>query len=313
MNRLIPREVSILFILYLLSLNCCSPTPVLDNQQSEYNLTIVYPQLSTELVGGQSFRTTIILKNDKDEPVEGASVEATLWTPDGDEFTTFACSDKNNGRYLADHVALPLKNSQGIWRITLRAEMGDELIANGEGQFVGRNSYSERLQALFGFWIELTDLFDYYVPNAEDPLLKRYTYKNGGYVILANNLTTAQLFNPFVILDVHWRQSELPQDENDAVNYVLNLAGPHGKTLELSPNDLMAEPANFRGWNAWHVTGWWEQRNALGHTEEPAPLDWMIFRCPGSDWLWTILLTTNEMVYLDDLRSIRETFECTDQ
>ena len=311
MNRPVFYGVSFLIVLCFFTLNCSGSVPTSDEMQRENSLTIVFPQTSTELVGGQSFRMTIILKNNKVKPNEGAFVEAKLWTPNGERFATLTCFDKKDGRYLADPVTLPLQNSQGIWRVTVRAVLGDDVIAQGEGQFIGRNSYSERLQELFGFWIELTDLFSYNVSNAEDPLLKTYSYENGGYVILANNLTSAEINNSFVILDVHWRQMDFPKDEISAVNYVLNLAGPHRITLDISTTDLVAEQDNFRGWPTWHVTGWWNPSNALRNPGQAAPLDWVIFHCPGSEWLWTILITTNEMEHLDDLKSIRETFECS--
>jgi len=311
MNRTVFYRVSFLIVLCLLTLNCSGSVLPSEEIQRENTLTIVFPQNSTILAGGQSFRLTIILKNNSDEFLMDASVEAQLWTPDGEIFTTLTCLDNYDGRYLSDPVTLPLQNSNGIWRVTVRAVLGDDVIALGEGQFSGRNSYSERLQELFGFWIELSDLFPYNVANAEDPLLKTYSYENGGYVILANNLTSAAINRAFVILDVHWQQLDFPKDEISAVNHVLDLAGPHRITLDISTTDLVAEQDKFRGWPAWHVTGQGNPNNVLGNSGNAYPLDWVIFRCPGSEWLWTILITTNAMEYQDDLKSIRETFECS--
>ena len=87
--------------------------------------------------------------------------------------------------------------------MVVQAVWGDGQTAQGEGQFNSLISYSERLRQLFGFWIDLTDLFPYNKPNADDPRLKTYSYANGGYVILANNLTLGEINNSFVILDVH--------------------------------------------------------------------------------------------------------------
>ena len=106
---------------------------------------------------------------------------------------------------------------------------------------------------------------------------------------------------------------DFPQDEAAAVNYALDLAGPHRITLDIPPTALTAERDNFQGWPAWHVTGWWYPENAFGNSGHSAPLDWIVFRCPGSDQLWTILITTNTVQYLDDLQSIRETFACFPQ
>ena len=311
MNRTIFQWVSFLIVLGILTLNCSGPVRPLEEIQRENILTIVFPQTSTVLAGGQSFRLTVMLKDNRAESLKDASVEAQLWTPDGELFATLLCLDNNDGRYLSDPVTLPLQNSQGIWRVTVRAILGDDVIAMGEGQFSGQNSYSERLQELFGFWIELSDLFPYNVANAEDPLLKTYSYANGGYVILANNITSAAINRAFVILDVHWQHLDFPKDEISAVTHVLDLAGPHRITLDLSTTDVVAEKDNFREWPAWYVTGQGNPDNVLGNSGAAYPLDWVIFRCPGSEWLWTILITTNAMEYQDDLKSIRESFECS--
>jgi len=311
MNRKIFYRVSFLVVLCFFTLNCRGSVLPTEKMQRENTLEIVFPQTSTVLAGGQSFRTTIILKNHGAESLKDASVEAQLWTPDGELFTTLTCLDNNDGRYLSDPVTLPLQNSDGIWRVTVRAGLGDDAIALGEGQFSGLNSYSERLQELFGFWIELSDLFPYNVANAEDPLLKTYSYENGGYVILANNLTSAASNRAFVILDVHWQQIDLPKDEISAVTHVLDLAGPHRISLDISTTDLVAEKDNFREWPAWYVTGQGNPDNVLGNSGAAYHLDWVIFHCPGSEWLWTILITTNAKEYQDDLKSIRETFDCS--
>jgi len=311
MKRTIFYRISFLVVLCFFTLNCSSSGIPTEEIQREYTLDIIFPETSTVLAGGQSFRTTIILKNHSGELATDASVEAQLWTPDGELFTTLTCLDKNDGRYLSDPVTLPLQNSAGIWQVTVRAVLGDDVIAIGEGQFSGRKSYSERLQELFGFWIELSDLFPYNVANAEDPLLKTYSYENGGYVILANNFTSAAINRAFVILDVHWQQLDFPKDEISAVAHVLDLAGPHRISLDISTTDLEAEKDNFREWPAWYVTGQGDPDNVLGISGAAYPLDWVIFHCPGSEWLWTILITTNASEYQDDLKLIRETFECS--
>jgi hypothetical protein len=312
-----------LFIIALFSLSACADTlptpptaetiaaPPTAGTQSNNALTIIFPQPTTELVGGQSLRATVLLRDFADQPVAGAQVTAELWTPGGELFVTLPCSDKGDGRYLADPISLPLRESQGLWQVVAQANWGDGMTAQAEGGFNALNSYSEQLQQLFGFWIELTDLFPYNISNAEDPRLKTYSYDDGGYVILANNLTPGAVNNSFVILDVHWRQQDLPQDEAAAIDYALDLAGPHRITLDTPTSAVTAERDNFQGWPAWHVTSWWPTQNALGNPSRRAPLDWMIFRCPGSDWLWTVLITTNSGQHMADLQSIRETFACS--
>ena len=310
MKRLV--SFGFFFLILCLSVMICIGPKLMPNEiQKENNLDIVFPQTSTEVAGGQSIRITIILKDYDDKPIEGAFVEAKLWTPDGEMYATLPCSDVKAGRYLADYVALPLRNSQGLWRITARAVLENGMVAEAEGHFLGQNSYSERLQHYFGFWIDLTDLFPYNISNAEDPLLKSYSYENGGYVLLAKNMTTTQINNSFVFLDVHWRQMDFPEDTLSAANYVLNLAGPHRIALDISASDLNAEKDTFLGSQSWHVTGWWNPDNALGNPRPDAPLDWMIFHCPGSKTVWTILITSNEIKNLHELQLIRESFECS--
>jgi len=311
MNHTVFYRISFLIVLCFSTLNCSGSVLPTEEIQRENTLTIVFPQTSTVLAGGQSFRMTIFLKDNSGESLKDASVEAQLWTPDGEILTTLTCLDNNDGRYLSDPVTLPLQNSHGIWRVTAQAVLGDDVVVLGEGQFSGRKSYSERLQGLFGFWIELSDLFPYNVANAEDPQLKTYSYENGGYVILANNLTSAVVDRAFVILDVHWQQLDFPQDEISAASHVLEIAGPHRISLDISMKDLVAEKDYFQGWPAWYVTGRGNSDNVLGNSGTPYHLNWVIFHCPESELLWTILITTNAMEYQDDLILIRDTFECS--
>ena len=310
MNSHLSSGIFLVLVALLYVTGCTDTTPTAEEIQRNNELTIVFPQKTTELVGGQSLRVTVLLEDFEDQPVAGALVTAELWSPGGELFATLPCLDKGGGRYLADSISLPLRESQGIWRVVVQSVGEDGTTAQEEGQFRGLTSYSERLEHLFGFWIELTDLFPYNVSNADDPRLKTYSYADGGYVILANNLTIGEIDNSFVILDVHWRQQDFPEDAAAAVDYVLDLAGPHRITLDIPAATLTAERVNFQGWPAWQVTGWWHPNNTLGDPGRSAPLVWMIFRCPGSDQLWTILITTNMVQYLDDLQSIRETFAC---
>jgi hypothetical protein len=311
MIKSIPSKILIALLVCLVTQNCFATVPENNEAEEGYELSIVYPTEETELVGGQNFRTTLFLTDYSNQPIEGASLEAELWTPDGDLFQSLNFTDKNGGRYLADSVTLPLRNSQGIWQVTARAVIGNDVIAQRSWQFISQQSYNEQIQDLFGFWIDLSDLFSYNVPNAEDPQLKTYSYDNGGYLILANNLRPGGLDSPFVILDVHWRFEKFPDDQNTAKDYVISLAGPHGITLDLSPAELYASQDSFLDWPAWHVTGVWNRYDALGNPIQDAPLDWMIFNCPGSDWLWTILFTSNDGKFRDDPELIRQTYSCS--
>jgi hypothetical protein len=310
MERLITYKILLLAL--CVCLIGCSDAQLLPTEgQPDMDLTIVYPQNETEIAGGQSLRITVVFNDADGNFIEGAEVEATLWSPEGETYTSLPCIDHGNGRYITNHVSLPLRNSQGIWRVSALAITEDGRRQNSEGEFIGYPSYSERLEENFGFWIDLTDLFPYNISNAEDPQLKTYSYDDGGYVILANNLTTTQINNTFIILDIHWRRTDFPPDQSSAAKYVLNLAGPHRVSLDITEPDLLVQEETFLGSQAWHVTGYWKQDNAIGNPQPDAPLDWIIFNCPGSEKVWTILITTNDIEYLDDLKSIRKSFGCS--
>jgi hypothetical protein len=302
----------LLILALCLSLIACSgPPPVPTENQPGMDLTIVYPHAQTEIAGGQSLRITALLNDEDENFIEGADIEVSLWSPTGEFHASLPCIDNEHGRYISDHITLPLRNSQGSWLVSARAVTEDGGIAESQGEFIGYPSYSERLEDNFGFWIDLTDLFPYNIANAEDPQLKTYAYEDGGYVILANNLTTTQINNTFIILDIHWRRTNFPPDQASAAKYILGLAGPHRISLDISESDLVVDENSFLGSPAWHVTGYWERENVIGNPQPDAPLDWMVFNCPGSEEVWTILITTNDIKYLDDLKTIRESFKCS--
>jgi hypothetical protein len=312
MNRAIAWGLACLVAFALSAVQCISFSPA--NQaptRQEGSLTMTFPLGTTELVGGQSLRVTVSLVDDNDQPVGGATVQAELWTPKGDVFATLPCADKGQGRYLSDYVRLPLRGTEGTWRVAAQATWEPDGQAQVEQTFKGLSSFSEELQSLYGFWIELSDLFPYNVPHADDPRNKYWPYEDGGYVILANNFFRGGTYGYFVMLDVHWRHVNLPTDEAAAVAYVQSLAGPHGKTMDIPATNLVTEPVSFRGWPAWRVNGHWESTPANGNPPSGGLVEWMVFPCPGSDWLWTVVIATNgEESYMDDLRTLRETFEC---
>jgi hypothetical protein len=312
MNRAIAWRLALLVAFALSAVRCTNFSPA--NQaptRQAGSLTMTFPLETTELVGGQSLRVTASLVDHNDRPVEGATVQAELQTPNGDVLATLPCADKGQGRYLSDYVRLPLRGTEGTWRVVVRATWGDECQAQTEQTFKGLSSFSEELQSLYGFWIELSDLFPYNVPHAGDPRNKYWPYEDGGYVILANNFFRGGTYGYFVMLDVHWRHADLPTDEAAAIAYVQSLAGPHGKTMDIPATNLVMESASFRGWPAWRVTGYWESTPSNGNPPPGGLVEWMVFPCPGSDWLWTVAIATNDAMCMDDLRTLRETFECS--
>ncbi|MBU0496104.1 MAG: hypothetical protein KKA73_01760 [Chloroflexi bacterium] len=299
----------LLVALLLSAAQCAAPSP------QAGALTVVYPAQGTELVGGQALRVTVSLADRDGQPVEGAMVQAELRAPGDSSLATLACveSREGRGRYLADYVHLPLRGSAGTWRVVCQATWGDGQQAHAEQSFIGWASYSERLERLYGFWIALTDLFSYNVPQADNPTIKYWPYDdgNGGMVILANQLPYGGVNGHFVVLDVHWRHDDWPADEAAAADYICSLYGPHHQKQDYDPIIQTIEMTTLRGTPAWIVTGQWQRGNAFA-ARTPDLIEWLILRCPNgeSDWLWTILINTDDAAHLDDLRVIRDTFEC---
>lgn len=305
---------ALLSLFTLLAVAGCSTIsgPIQTPAKHNASLTVVYPLEDRELVGGQPLRVTTYLMDHEDQPVEGASVEAELWSPDGETFATLACADQSQGRYLADSLQLPLRDAAGVWRLVARARWGDGQQAHRESTFKVKPSFSEELKNLYGFWIDTASpLFDYYTTNIADPDSKYHPYhdENGGLVLLANTRLD-QSHENFVILDVHWRHADFPEDGAAAIAYVGSLAGPHLMTLDIPGQDLATSRATFQGRPAWRVTGRWKSTTMNDNPPPGGLIEWMVFRCPGTDWLWALVIATNQKMHMGDLRALRDTFEC---
>jgi hypothetical protein len=264
------------------------------------------------LIGGQPLRVTAYLVDRNGQPMEGALVEAELQTPAGEIIGTLPCTDKGQGRYLADVMLLPLRDAAGTWRVVARAWWGDGAQAQIESTFQVRPSFSEELQNLYGFWIDTASpLFDYYTTNIAHPDSKGHLYEdgNGGYVLLANT-RVGQSYETFVILDIHWRQTDFPRDEAAAIAQARSLVGPHMMTLDIPDHDLAVNKITFQNKPAWRVTGRWKSTPTNDNRPPGGIVEWLTFRCPDSDWLWTVVIATNQERHIDDLRAMRQTFEC---
>ncbi|MCP4543248.1 MAG: hypothetical protein GY832_39545 [Chloroflexi bacterium] len=269
---------------------------------------------TTELYGGQALRASVYLVDYDGQPVEGAMVQAELWSPSGDMFATLPHVDKGQGRYLADYVNLPMRGSGGTWRMVASATWRDGGQAQTERTFTGISSPAEMYQNLYGFWVDPPRLLNYNFAmynlhggggfHFEDS-----DYEDGGgYVILDNyryNVSGAT----FADLGVHWRHADYPTDEIDAIVHVQNLARMNHQDQETTVTNLAAQLTTFQDQPAWHVTGQFKET----YTAESAPgcpAEWLIFRCPDSDWLWTLVLSADRAAYMDYLRTVRGTFEC---
>lgn len=292
----------------LLLLPACLPGP------SDGQLTVVFPQETTERAGGGPLRVTLTLVDNGGQPVAGATVLAELRAPDGSVFATLPCADIGQGRYLADYVRLPLKGSKGTWRVTARAAWGDGKQAQGERTFQGLPSPSEEIQSQAGCWIEMPRSYDC---GDRSLVYKIWRYPDGtGYLMINNHCHGS------ICLNIYWQRADFPTDESAAANQArglaatlepnLELALDHGAALEPNP---VVERIMFKGQTAWCVSGHW--RGAIDLTQPTGyarggSIEWVILRCPGSNYLWTVVIATTNASenYMTDLRAVRESFEC---
>ena len=287
----------------ILSFSACQQSP------GDGRLTITYPLETTELAGERSLRVSLSLAGNDGQAVEGATVQAELHAPNGDVFATLPCADKGQGRYLADYVQLPARGAEGTWRVVARATWGDDQQAQAERTFKGLPSLSEELQREYGFWLQTPS-----VPGCGYNSLQHRAERlsdGSGYVLTYNAC------HGRINVDVHWQPAAFPADETAAIAHAqeLTAVAQHEEhyLLNLEP-DLAAQRTTFHGQSAstghcvWLVTG----RSKTSHSKiRGGPVEWLIFDCPHSDWLWTIVISTsNESAYMDHLRTIRDTFEC---
>lgn len=289
-----------------------SPTAAPTSTHPEGTLTVIFPTETTKLVGGQSVRVTVLLVDRAGQPIEGATVRAELRAPDGDVFAALACVDKGQGRYLADYVRLPLRGTGGIWRVVARAQGN----AYAEQTFQGLPSYSERLESQYGFWIEMPDFFSHGEWGFSGMLAGLHradvSYEDGGGYVILSNYHYNPVSDVAVGLDVHWRRAEFPVDEAAAIAHMRSLARLNRQDPDIPSAILTVQAVAFQGRPAWCVTGRWRH----AYKALPAascPVEWLIFRCPGSEWLWTVVISADDAGYMDDLRALRETFECAAQ
>jgi hypothetical protein len=114
-------------------------------------------------------------------------------------------------------------------------------------------------------------------------------------------------------LDVHWQRADFPADEATASAYARDLIVSFQGDWERVPSpNLVAERTTFQGQPAWHVVGQWGSSYGVAKGTFGGPMEWTIFRCPESEWLWTLIIYTgNEPeLSMDNLRAARQTFEC---
>jgi hypothetical protein len=280
------------------------------------SLRIISPLESTELSGGADLRIALYLVDHDDLPVEGATAQAELWLPSGELFTSLPCIDKRQGRYLAEYVRLPLRGAGGTWHIVGRAIWKDGQQAEAERTFQASPSPSEMYQKRYGFWIEPPRVFAsgtgfYNLQGGGGLHFEDWLNEDGsGYVIL-DNYQYSVIGVTFATLELHWRQVDFPTDSAAAIAHVQSLAekGLHHQDPEASLTGLTATTVTFQGRPAWQVLGWGEEYY-VAKASAAYPVEWLIFRCPASDWLWSLVLSSDHVSYMKNLRALRKTFEC---
>jgi hypothetical protein len=277
------------------------------------SLTVVFPLETTEVRGGQAIRVSISLVDQGNQPIEMATVQAELWAPSGEAFATLVCVDTGQGRYLSDYVQLPLRGAGGTWRVVAQATWMDGGQAQGERTFTGIPFLSETYQSRYGFWVEPPRLFGYNVAmyNLHNGGLhfEDRSYEDGGGYVLLDNYRYETVKVTFATLDVHWGPADFPTDAAAAIARIQDLAGPYRQDPETPTTELEAESTLFQDRPAWRVTGRWKAFYAPNPTVR-YPVEWTIFRCPDSDWLWTLAIYAEKTAYMDHLREVRGTFEC---
>jgi hypothetical protein len=133
--RSIARSLLLLVALALSATQCSDSWPA---ARQDGSLTVVYPTEAVDLVGGQSLRVTAYLVDRDGQPVEGATAQAELRSPNGAVFATLTCINQGRGRYLADYIHLPLRGAGGTWRVTVRATWnGGQAQAQATQTFTG--------------------------------------------------------------------------------------------------------------------------------------------------------------------------------
>lgn len=292
------------------------PTEMPSASHREGVLTIVSPPEGSQVSGGGDLRIALRLVGQDDQPLEGATVQAALWTPSGELFASLPCMDQGKGRYLSEYVSLPLRGASGTWHVVGQAAWNDGQPAEVEGTFQANPSISEMYQDRYGFWIEHPRVFGlgtgfYNLSQSGGLHFEDWLNDDGsGYVILDNYRYNA-VGVTFATLEVHWGDEAFPADEAAAVALAQSLArsGLHHQDPDTPLTVLTANSVTFQGRSAWQVLGSGTEYYVAEAAAE-YPVEWLIFQCPGSDWVWSLVLSTDHEVYIDHLRALRETFEC---
>lgn len=207
-----------------------------------------------------------------------------------------------------------MRGAGGAWRMVAHATWGDDAQVQAEQVFTGIVSPSEMYQNQVGFWIDpprsLNYNFDMFnLDGAGGFHFEDWHYENGGGYVVFDNYRYTTIGVTFSDLDIHWRHGDLPADEAAVMTHVQNLAGPNHQEPDTPITDMVVKSTTFQGRGAWHVAGQWREAY-VAQSGSLRPAEWLIFRCPGSEWLWTLVISADKAEYMTYLRTLQETFEC---
>jgi hypothetical protein len=308
------RVSLVAYALLALVLAACSGA--VSEQPRVVRLSIISPQEKTHLSGGADLRIALSLVDQDDRPMEGATVRVELRDPGGDLHGSLPCEDRGRGSYVAEIITLPLRGSRGTWRITAYTATPDGLSTEVEGTFDANPSISEIYQDRYGFWIEYPRIFAlgtgfHNLHETGGLHFEDWLNADGGGLVILDNYRYGTVGVTFATLEVHWLDQCYPVDEENAISVAEGSAqvGLHHQEPGAPLTAMSAQASGFQGRPAWLITGEGSEYYVSG-AGAAYPIEWLIFECPGSDWLWSLVIAADEGDYLDHLRAVRSTFEC---
>ena len=279
-------------------------------------LRIISPLESTQMSGGESLRIALYLVDPDDQQVEGATVHAELWHPSGELFANLPCGDKGEGRYLSEYLSLPLQETSGTWQVISTATWKEGQQATAESTFQVMPSISEMYKNRYGFWIEHPHIFGlgtgfYNLHETGGLHFEDWLNEDGSGFVILDNYRYIAIGVTFATLEVHWQSVDFPTDGAAAIAFAESLARPglHHQDPDTPLTKLSAETVTFQGRSAWQVMGLGSEYYVSKAAAEYS-VEWLIFQCPGSDWLWSLVIATDNVGYLNQLREVQKSFDC---
>jgi hypothetical protein len=293
-----------------------TPTTPLTSSNQDAKLSVISPIEGISMRGGEKLLIALHLVDHDDLSIENAMVQAELWHPNGELYASLPCVDKGKGHYRSEYMSLPLREASGTWRVVGEATWQDGQRTRTEGTFQANLSISEMYESRYGFWIEHPHVYGlgtgfYNLQETGGLHFEDWLHEDGsGYVIL-DNYRYVVIGVTFATLEVHWQDVDFPVDEGAAIAHAdsLGRSGLHHQDPDVSLTKLTAEMVMYQDRSTWHVLGQGSEYYVAPAAAE-YPVEWLIFQCPGSDWLWSLIISSDNVGYMDHLRGVQKTFAC---